>query len=242
LKRGEAAVASFKAALFIRTRTLILMGIAFFFLSGLLLIGKYFVVPATYLNGHRVVLDAGHGGIDGGSFAQGIMEKEITLDVVLRIEQYLYFRGVNVQLTRRTDRDVSGLDRFMKGRHRRDLEERAKIINKGTVAVSIHVNSISSAKEKGAIVIYSKNSVESKKLALAVLNRMAEVQSLKHDFPVARNDIYILRTAKVPAILVELGFISNPEDRAKLINPQFRQNIAEEIGKGIIDYLKNKNN
>ncbi|MEW6661943.1 MAG: N-acetylmuramoyl-L-alanine amidase family protein [Bacillota bacterium] len=236
-------MARIKVALLIGTRALILIGIALISLGGVGLISKFYVIPAISLSmlGHRVVLDAGHGGVDGGSSARGVLEKEITLDVVLRAEQYLYARGVNVQLTRDTDRDVSGLDRLRKGRHRKDLEERAKIINKGTVAASIHVNSSSSGKEKGAVVFYPKGSEESKKLALAVLNRLGEVQTLNHDFPVPRTNLFILRTAKVPAVLVELGFISNQEDRARLNNPQFRQKLAEGIGKGIIDYLETEN-
>ena len=236
--RGDVAVASIKAALFIRTRTLILLGILFLSLLGLVLIDRVFVIPAINLMGHRVVLDAGHGGIDGGSSAKGVLEKEITLDVVLRAEQYLYVRGVNVKLTRDTDRDVSCLDPGRRGRHRKDLEERAKIINKGTIAVSIHVNSTSSEKEKGAVVFYPKDSDESRKLALGLLNRLAEVQTLKSNYPIATIDLFILRTAKVPAVLVELGFISNSEDRAKLINPQFRHKLAESIGEGIIDYFE----
>lgn len=145
-------------ALFVRKKVLlcvVLVGI--FGLGAVAVWSNYPVVPMLggLASGH-VVLDAGHGGIDPGTHDQGgVLEKDITLDVVLRLGDYLTLQGVPVEFTRETDRDVTGSETIGRGRHRRDLEGRLRIFNRGIVAVSVHVNSSRDAAERGTVVFYS---------------------------------------------------------------------------------------
>ncbi|NLV92737.1 MAG: N-acetylmuramoyl-L-alanine amidase [Firmicutes bacterium] len=186
-----------------------------------------------------VVLDAGHGGIDSGAHdGAGVYEKDIVLDVVLRMREYLARYGLTVELTRETDQDLSGFETHRRGRHRQDLANRVKIMNQGQVAVSIHVNAIADPSVHGAVVFYARGSEQGKLLAEKVLAELGKVQHLNHSFVVPRENIYVLRNTSVPTILVELGFISNAEDKAKLITESYRQTLAEAVSRGILDYFE----
>ena len=183
----------------------------------------------------KVVIDPGHGGIDPGTrYGDEIFEKDINLDIGLKMRDYLLAQGVPVIMTRETDEDVSDIDGD--GRHRRDLERRVEIINQGTLGVSIHVNSMDKSTERGFIVFYSKGNEEGKVFAEKAIDALTPIQHPNHDFPVARGNLFVLRNAEVPMILVEVGFISNPEDRSKLGDPSYRQEIAEALGRAVIEY------
>ncbi|KKM09476.1 hypothetical protein SY88_17790 [Clostridiales bacterium PH28_bin88] len=231
-------------AVFLRKRV-----IRFLLIIGLIGFGlvavtaDYTVVPLLggLVRTTRVILDAGHGGIDPGAHDRcGVLEKNITLDVVLRMGDYLALHGVPVEFTRESDRDVTGEEIPGKGRHRRDLEGRLKIINRGTVGVSVHVNSSGDSDEHGAVVFYPKDSEEGKRLAEAILQKVHKVQSLNHTYVVPRTNLYLLRASNVPTVLVEMGFISNPEDKRKLQEPAFRQQMAVAVSEGILQYLEDK--
>lgn len=182
----------------------------------------------------KVVIDPGHGGIDSGTHdGHGFLEKDITLDIGLRMRDYLLTKGIPVIMTREADEDVSDIDG--RGRHRRDLEKRVEIINQGTLGVSIHVNSTGKSTEKGFIVFYPKDSEAGKILAEKVIKGLTAVQYPNHDFAVPTRNIFLLRNAQVPVILVEVGFMTNLEDKNKLGDPSYRQKIAEAISQAIIE-------
>jgi len=150
------------------------------------------------------------------------------------MRDYLLAQGIPVIMTREADEDVSDIDG--RGRHRRDLERRVEIINQGTLGVSIHTNSSKKATEKGFIVFYSKGSEEGKIFAEKAINALTPIQYPNHDFPVSNGSLFLLRNAQVPVILVEVGFISNLEDKAKLRDPSYLQQIAEALGRAVIEY------
>lgn len=185
-----------------------------------------------------VVLDAGHGGVDGGAHdGHGVMEKDIVLDVVLRMRDFLTARGLVVELTRETDTDLSGFDRLRKGRHRADLQKRVELMNRGQVAVSVHVNAMEDPSVRGAVVLYARGSEQGKLLAEYILAEVSKVQHLNHTFVVPRQNIYVLRNTTVPTVMIEIGFITNQEDKAKMLTEEFRQAMAEAIGTGIVRYF-----
>lgn len=185
-----------------------------------------------------VVLDAGHGGVDGGAHdGHGVMEKDIVLDVVLRMRDFLTARGLVVELTRETDTDLSGFDRLRKGRHRADLQKRVELMNRGQVAVSVHVNAMEDPSVRGAVVLYARGSEQGKLLAEYILAEVGKVQHLNHTFAVPRQNIYVLRNTTVPTVMIEIGFITNQEDKAKMLTEEFRQAMAEAIGTGIVRYF-----
>lgn len=182
----------------------------------------------------KVVIDPGHGGIDPGTHdGQGVKEKDITLKIGLMLRDYLNEQGIPVIMTRETDDDVSDIDG--PGRHRNDLKSRVKIINQGTVAISIHVNSTNNINEKGCVVFYPKDDKLSKKFAERVLQGLGSVQDLNHEFVVPRTNLYLLKNANVPIVLVEVGFLSNIVDKQKLQDEDFLNDLAKAIGQTICD-------
>ncbi|MFA5536490.1 MAG: N-acetylmuramoyl-L-alanine amidase [Bacillota bacterium] len=191
---------------------------------------------AVLASGANVILDPGHGGVDPGALTGDIKEKDIVLDVVKRMNTYLEAQGYSVLLTRDADVDLGG--ELTKGRHRRDLEARLDVINRGQVAISIHCNTIHDSSQKGAVVFFQKGSEAGEELARAVLKELNKVQLLNANLPLPRENLFLLRTAKIPVIIVELGFLSNQEDTGKLKDEGFRQQLAEAISKGIINYLQ----
>ena len=165
---------------------------------------------------------------------EGFFEKDVNLDIGLRMRDYLLAQGVPVIMTRETDEDVSDIDG--RGRHRRDLERRVEIVNQGTLGVSIHANSAKKATERGFIVFYSRGDEEGKALAEKAIKALTAIQHPNHDFPVPNGSLYLLRNVQVPTILIEVGFMSNPEDRNKLKDPLYLQQIAEVLGRAVIEY------
>lgn len=186
----------------------------------------------------RIVIDPGHGGIDSGTHdGHGFLEKDITLDIGLRMRDFLSKQGCPVIMTRETDEDVSDIDG--RGRHLKDLQGRVNVIDQGTAAISIHVNYMGNRQEKGAVVFYAKGSQQGEALAKKVLEALALVGPLNHDFPIPRSNLYILSESQIPIVLVEVGFISNAVDKQKLQDPTYLQNVAEALGKAIIDQYSN---
>ena len=183
-----------------------------------------------------VVIDPGHGGVDSGAVFENIMEKDITLDISLHIRDLLQKKDIPFVLTRESDIDLGG--ELTKGRHKRDLLARRQIINQGKIAVSIHVNTIDDHREEGAVVFYAEGSKEGEKLATSILNELGKIQKLNYHQPIPRSNLFLLRTSTPPMVLVELGFISNKEDRVKLLNSDFRKKCAQAIVQGIQVYLE----
>ena len=177
-------------------------------------------------NGERVVLDAGHGGVDYGAIRAGINEKDITLDVTKRVEAILVSRGIKVAMTRGTDETVS-------------LQGRTTITEnkKPDLFVSIHVNSCTGTGPCGVEThYYHPGSLE---LAQTVHSSM--VSYIKSpDRGLIKSKFYVINHTSVPAILVEIGFISNDHERAELVSEQRKQQTAKAIAEGIMKYLNKK--
>ncbi|NLM25567.1 MAG: N-acetylmuramoyl-L-alanine amidase [Firmicutes bacterium] len=185
---------------------------------------------------YDIVLDAGHGGIDSGGIGAGdVYEKDLVLDIVLRMRDILEGAGLKVGLTRDTDMDVTHLAKSKGTRHQRDLEGRFIALHSGKIGMSVHANTSKSSAEQGAIVFYRRNSYIGKQYATSVLEAIEQVQVLNHDYPVPRSNLMLIK-AKPPVVLVEVGFLTNPDDLAKLTDPDFRQSIAEALCKGIANF------
>lgn len=227
-------------AIFIPKRYLILAGIILLHLAIALIAVDYWhdyrhdrEVLAT---GANIILDPGHGGVDPGALSGEVKEKDIVLDVVVRMAKYLEGQGYDVALTRNSDIDLGG--ELFRGRHRRDLETRMEVINRGKVAVSIHCNVMDDSSQRGAVVFYQKNSEAGKRLASSLLTELNKVQLLNDNRPLPRENLFLLRTSKIPTVIVELGFLSNTEDKIKLQDVGFRQQLAEAISQGIMNYIQ----
>ena len=192
-----------------------------------------------------VIIDAGHGGDDGGAIGiDGTVEKDINLDIALKLEKLLKFYGFDVIMTRTEDIMTcdDGLDSLRK-RKVSDIHNRFDVLEKNpdAVFISIHQNKFEDNSQHGTQVFYSGNNDESKLLAELIQNSIVSVLQPDNSRVVKKSGsgIYLLYHAKLPAVLVECGFISNPAEVKKLNDENYRMKIAILIADGLIKYLMN---
>lgn len=192
-----------------------------------------------------VIIDAGHGGDDGGAIGiDGTVEKDINLDIALKLEKLLKFYGFDVIMTRTEDIMTcdDGLDSLRK-RKVSDIHNRFDVLEKNpdAVFISIHQNKFEDNSQHGTQVFYSGNNDESKLLAESIQNSIVSVLQPDNSRVVKKSGsgIYLLYHAKLPAVLVECGFISNPAEVKKLNDEKYRMKVAILIADGLIKYLMN---
>lgn len=191
-------------------------------------------------HGHRMILiDAGHGGIDGGTSYGTILEKDITLDISRRLFLLLRSDGFDAILNRNADYAPSDENRWLRSssRHLRDLAQRKELAETlpANLVVSIHINWAPSPSKHGPLVLYRQ---EGRSFILArsiqeQLNNLYHVDS----YPIPGKPFYLLNKITATTVIVEAGFVSSPMDRAKLCSPKGQQEIAEAIANGIVAYL-----
>lgn len=190
-------------------------------------------------NKTRIVLDAGHGGIDGGvvGVKTGVKESEINLKVVKKLENYLISAGFSVVLTRNSDAGLYGV--ATKNLKRKDMEKRRDIINAANphLVVSIHMNKYSLSTRRGAQVFYKAEDENAKILAASVQQSFNQMESASRTCTILTGDYYILNCSNFPSIIAECGFLSNPEDESLLITEEYQGEVAYAIFKGIVSYM-----
>ncbi len=228
---------------FVPITILILCSLAFLLLSYL----SYNKLDrmASALAGERIqtiVIDAGHGGEDGG--ATGISkttEKDINLAVALKLQKLLETSGFRVVMTRATDISVcdDGLD-TVRQRKVSDLHNRLKLIQEqgDCIFVSIHQNFFTSSRYSGAQMFYSIKNTDSKELAELIKNRVVSLlqpDNTRETKP-ATSSIYLLWHTEVPSVMVECGFLSNESEEKKLNDKIYQQQMAFAIYNGLLDY------
>ncbi len=187
----------------------------------------------------RIVLDAGHGGIDNGVVGTKtkVKESELNLKVVKKIEKYLSDAGIDVVLTRNSDAGLYGI--ATKNLKRNDMEARKKIIENAlpTAVVSIHMNKYSLSSRRGAQVFFCKDNENSKILANSIQEVFNGMEDASRTCSALSGDYYIIKCSKYPSVICECGFLSNSEDEALLVTDEYQDKIAYEIFKGIVSYL-----
>lgn len=184
-----------------------------------------------------VLIDAGHGGIDGGAHWEDIKEKDINLAIARQLYLILRGHGVMAVLNRTGDYALSDDNRWHRAsRHRRDLSQRGTLPDEiaAGLFVSIHVNWAPGGHGKGAIVLHQR---EGRSVLLASciqdsLNRLHRTNQRTKPGDV----YYLLRKVDVPSVIVETGFLNNEEDRRLLTSPAGQTRIASAIAEGIILY------
>lgn len=188
------------------------------------------------LKGVCIAIDPGHGGIDDGASRNNVVEKDINLSISLKLAEILNNAGASVVLTRDSD-----VDFYTKGKggKRNDLMKRIEIIQNANprIFVSIHANAIAGSKWSGAQVFFSPHIPESKMLA-------ETVQQALRDFPPGNRrqakqdlDILVLNRTTIPGVLVETGYVSNPEEALKLATQEYQQRLAVQIAKALAYHL-----
>lgn len=185
-----------------------------------------------------VVIDAGHGGIDGGvsGITTGVKESELNLDIARKLKTKFDKSGAKTVMTRKTEAGLYGI--YSKGFKRRDMQKRKQItLNaKADVFVSIHLNYYSSPLRRGAQVFYKTDEEKSKSLADIVQAELNGGKECERDYTALAGDYYVLNEADCAAILCECGFLSNAEDEKLLLTDEYRAEIAEKIFNGIEKY------
>ena len=198
----------------------------------------YGLDAVTNLTDKVIIIDAGHGGIDPGANRPGVAEKDINLAISLELKEVLNRYGAKVVLSRQSDIELSPAcnNEQVRGRYHRDLMARAEMAEESDadLFISIHANAVSNAQRHGAEVFYSAKSAVGKQLAESIQAELCTVTQTGH---LAKNaDYFVLRRNKIPAVLIEAGYITNPAERQLLQTPDYQHKLAEAIAKGISTY------
>jgi N-acetylmuramoyl-L-alanine amidase len=183
-------------------------------------------------NPRLIVLDPGHGGSDRGSIHGGVSEADLTLDMAKRLRDILLARGWQVKMTRDTDVDVYAADDSA----REELQARVDVANKAgaRLFVSIHANAFINSGPYGTTCYVSKPD----DFALARIVESYLAADGTKDDGIVKSHLYVTLHTRMPAVLVETAFLSNPSDYALLTSPAWRQKVAQEIADGIGEYAK----
>lgn len=216
--------------------TLVVTACFFFTLSVCL---SVLVQTAVDTQNVTVVLDAGHGGIDGGvtGVNTNVKESEINLSIVKKLQFKLEQAGVNVVLTRKTDAGLYGL--AVKGFKKRDMQKRKEIIEKAApvAMISVHQNGYPRSSRRGPQLFYRKDSPNGALLASNIQNELNDIkESVTKSTPLV-GDYYMLNCTDFTSVICECGFLSNSADEALLITDEYREKVAYAIYKGVISYL-----
>lgn len=233
--------------IFIKKTMLIMAAAALIFCTALVFVCVPFgFVPAggEASGNAMIVIDPGHGGVDGGANRNGLLEKDINLDIAKKTSAMLEEKQYRVLMTRQEDVSLDGLNHSSKSRHLRDLNARADIINGSgaDIFISIHVNCIArNPSANGSIVFYNGKHAGSKALAFCIQRALngietPEMDRKTHDPKVA--DFFLLRNAAIPGVLVETAFISNETEKMLLTDEGFKTRLAAAIAQGAAQYLE----
>jgi len=195
------------------------------------------------LSGKIILLDPGHGGPDGGAGTGKTLEKDIALDITLKVRDLLQQQGALVVMTRESDKDLADDDtRGYSRRKVEDLKKRLKMINDSDndFFVSIHLNAIPSSRWSGAQTFYAPHHKENAKAAKFIQEELRNNLGNTNRKAKPLNSVYILKNAKKPGVLVEVGFLSNPAEKANLKKESYQEKISESVYRGIMRYFTNE--
>ncbi len=201
---------------------------------------------STPMLSKKIIIDAGHGGFDGGAVAEdGTSEKDINLFIALCVGEMLSSSGYEVIYTRVIDtgtEDNSNLG--ISKRKVSDLNNRLKIIeeNPDSIFVSIHLNKFTATSANGAQVFYSANNIKSQDLGVSIQKSIVDLLQKNNKRVVKKSDsaTFLLKNATVPAVIVECGFVSNAKELELLKDEVYQKQMAFAVYCGIEDYMINE--
>ena len=193
-----------------------------------------------------IIIDAGHGGIDGGcTSADGVPEKGINLDILLKLRDMLEVSGYEVRVTRDTDRSIHDVGiEGIAAQKSSDMDNRLAIFNESdnAVCISIHQNQFTDPKYSGAQMFYSGSNSASEALARSVQEKFREFlqPDNEREIKLCGKELFLCYYSNNPTIMAECGFLSNPDEAALLNTEEYRSKVAFTIFSGINDYLNSK--
>ncbi len=188
------------------------------------------------LKGKVITIDVGHGGRDSGTWYGDIYEKDINLEISKVLKKTLEEDGAVVYMTRTKDEDLSS--KWDSSKKRGDLYRRILFIQekKSDLYLSIHINWFDNSYHRGQEVLYNSINPKNKILGEKLM------EEFKKDFNTKRSltttDLYLYRNTRVPGVLIECGFLSNPEDRRLLQDKNYQKKLSISIKNGVLNYLK----
>lgn len=190
------------------------------------------------IGGRTILLDAGHGGSDTGAIGPtGLREKDVTLRVTKRVEEILKAAGNQIIMTRTDDRDVYGPN----ASDRAELDARVDVGRRrpADIYVSIHANAFVKPSAHGTATYYYEKTEADAALAAALQKGMVDLGG-RYDRGIHEANFYVVKRSSMPAALVELAFLTNPEEEALLRSPAFQEKLAQGISRGISDFFKSR--
>lgn len=203
-------------------------------ISAILALKHYIPTIAVPVTNRVVIIDAGHGGGDPGAIGlTGTLEKDINLNIALKLQQFIEQSGGVVLMTRTEDEMLA-----QNKREDMKLRKRLREENSGDIFISIHLNSFPQESCKGAQTFYANNE-ESKNLAEKIQKNM--VKFLEDDNSrVAKKltDVYLLKDVNIPSVIVECGFLSNSKEEKLLKDEEYQSKVAFSIFAGICEYFE----
>lgn len=228
----------------ILTKKHIAAAVSIIALIGIIIGVRQYDIRQTIANNDlKIILDAGHGDPDGGAVgADGTLEKDINLAIVEKLREVLEGKGAEVILTREGD---SGLQDESAGTIRKmkisDMNKRREIIRDSgaDLFLSIHMNSFSDSRVKGLHIFYDKEHPEIEELAGQIQENISEITGAEaHPVKTASESLFLMKNPPIPEILIECGFLSNPEEEKKLSDEKYQSKIAWAIASAVENYTK----
>lgn len=185
------------------------------------------------LVGKVIVVDAGHGGLDPGSTYKDIYEKDIALNISKYLEMYLSKIGATVIMTRNSDSDLSG--GVKNHRKKADFDKRISIINQKNIDMylSIHLNYLSDTRYFGPQIFYNK---DNKELALSIQSYLNDYIGGDRIIKKIPTSTYMYQRLNKKGVLIECGFLSNKEEREKLVTKEYQEAFAKILAEAVAKY------
>lgn len=203
---------------------------------------------ANVNNAVTVIVDAGHGGEDGGAIGKsGSFEKDINLQFSLKVNDYLSLFGINTYMVRTEDRSVGDTSLpTIRERKVSDIRARAALMDlfENSIYLSIHQNEFSQSYVHGTQVFYAPNSEESKQLA-EIIQKTVCILTQPQNTKVPKEsgtNIYVLYNATKPACLCECGFVSNPDEEKLLLSEDYQRKFSLALSYSVLNYLNSEEN
>ncbi|NCB93462.1 MAG: N-acetylmuramoyl-L-alanine amidase [Clostridia bacterium] len=187
-----------------------------------------------------VVVDSGHGGQDPGKIGiHGELEKDINLQIALRLKKHLEKENVEVVMTREKDQDLA--DDNAQNRKVQDMKRRCEMIHEiqPDCVISIHQNSYPDESVKGAQVFYYQDSVEGERMAKIIQEKLIDkLDRENHRQAKGNGSYFLLKKTDASLVIVECGFLSNSEEALLLKDEEYQEKVAEAVCEGTVEYLE----
>lgn len=191
---------------------------------------------------HCIIVDAGHGGIDGGATScTGVLESQFNLEIAVKLNDLLHLLGVETRMVRLDDVSIYTEGETISAKKISDLKERVRIVNEtsNSVLVSIHMNYFSDERYYGPQVFYSSDE-DSKMIAGIMQENLNAVLYPESNRKIKKADgIYLMQNINRPGILIECGFISNPAEEFKLRDVNYQKKLCTIIATQLVTYISN---